>query len=363
MNNPLIHKDINPKYPPLIIKSYRSVNKWVSYDVINLYEDAFAKMDSSISISSINKISYFMRRVLKNNYLSSNKLTDSIYKIIQKVLSKTYDESIFVTCMSAPLVDILGFYKSKGVKIAYIIDAWENSIEYIATHIESIDIVLMAYQDSINYLKKYLSPHSMKKIFLFPNFVDSNAYPKEASRKTYDIIQIGRKNTTLHEWAKKYSIKKKHSYLYQKRNQRGMYYLEGRNWDSDNYQLSYQSLIKILSQSKIALVSPPDRADSKRTGRVSPLTHRYLEAAMCRAVTVGCAPTSGEYAQQFPKNFTIVPKTYKEFEEICDGLIEDDKLRAKISLKNRKYVTDNHSVATRYRQLEEILMNNMTTQK
>ena len=163
----LSDKYVNPELNRLIIKSYRSVNKWVSYDVINIYEDAFAKMDSSISISNIDKISYFIRRVLKNHYLCSNKLTDSIYKIIQRILSKTYDESIFVTCMSAPLVDILGFYKSKGVKIAYIIDAWENTIEYIAEHIESIDIVLMAYQDSINFMKKHLSPHSMKKIFLF----------------------------------------------------------------------------------------------------------------------------------------------------------------------------------------------------
>lgn len=357
-SKPLNDKYISPKFNHLIIKSYRSVNRWVSYDVINIYEDAFAKMDSSISISNIDKISYLARRVLKNSYLCSNKLTDSIYKIIQRVLSKTYDESIFVTCMSAPLVDILGFYKSKCVKIAYIIDAWENSIEYIAAHIESIDIVLMAYQDSINFLKKYIPPSLMKKIYLYPVFIDPLVYPKKSPNKLYDVIQIGRRDEILHQWAIKYSNKKKHSYIYQKRNQRGMYYLEDRKWEAENYQLSYQNLIKVLSQSKIALVSPPDRADSKRTGRVSPLTHRYLEAAMCQAVTVGFTPTSGEYAQHFPKDFTIVPKDYGEFEEICDRLIGDDKLRAKISHKNRNYVIENHSVVARYRQLKEILINN-----
>lgn len=353
----LNNKSISPKFNRLIIMSYRSVNRWVSYDVINLYEDALEKMDSSISISNIDKISYFMRRVLKNSYLRSNKLADRIYKIIQKVFSKTYDESIFVTCMSAPLVDILGFYKSKGVKIAYILDAWENYIEYIAAHIESINIVLMAFQDSINLLKKHIPPRLVKKIYLYPVFINPLVYPKKSSKKLFDIIQVGRRDDILHQWAIKYANEKKHSYIFQKRNHRGMYYLEDRDWDSENYQLSYQSLIEILSKSKIALVSPPNRADSKRTGRISPLTHRFLEAAMCHAVTVGFTPTSSEYTNYFPKDFTIVPKDYGEFEKICDRLIANEDLRTKISQKNRNYVIKNHSAAVRYKQLQEILQN------
>jgi spore maturation protein CgeB len=342
----------------LIIKSFRSVDRWVSYDVINIYEEAFTKIDPSISISNIGKIPYFIRRILINRYVRSNKLTEIIYKGIQKILSENYDESIFMTCLSAVLIDILGFYNSKGVKIAYIVDAWENSIEYIAANIDTVDIVLMAFQDSIDLLKKYIPPGLMKKIYLYPVFIDPLVYPKKSPNKLYDIIQVGRRNDILHQWAIKYSNEKKHSYIFQKRNQRGMYYLEDRDWEAENYQFSYQSLVKVLSQSKIALVSPPDRADSKRTGRISPLTHRYLEAAMCQAVTVGYTPTSGEYALHFPKDFTIVPKDYGEFEEICDRLIDKNDLRTEISRKNRNYVIENHSVTVRYRQLQEIIMDN-----
>jgi len=342
----------------LIIKSFRSVDRWVSYDVINIYEEAFTKIDPSISISNIGKIPYFIRRILINRSINSNKLAERIYKGIQKILSESYDESIFVTCLSSFLIDILGFYNSKGVKIAYIVDAWENSIEYIAANIDTVGIVLMAFQDSIDLLKKYIPPGLMKKIYLYPVFIDPLVYPKKSPNKLYDIIQVGRRNDILHQWAIKYSNEKKHSYIFQKRNQRGMYYLEDRDWEAENYQFSYQSLVKVLSQSKIALVSPPDRADSKRTGRISPLTHRYLEAAMCQAVTVGYTPTSGEYALHFPKDFTIVPKDYGEFEEICDRLIDENDLRTEISRKNRNYVIENHSVIVRYRQLQEIIMDN-----
>ena len=342
----------------LVIKSFRSLNKWVSNDVINQCEDGLAEIDPQISVAGIEKIFYYIKKIFTNRYVRSNTLFRLLYQGLQGIFPKKIKESLFVTCMPPYLFDILGFYKTKSVKIAFIIDAWESSIEYIAENIDLADIILIAYQDSIHFLRKHLSHEKMKKVFLFPNFINPKAYPTKSAKKIYDMIQVGRKNNILHKWAIKYSKEKKHSYIYQKRNQRGMYYLEDRKWEAENYQLSYQSLINILSQSKIALVSPPDRADSKRTGRVSPLTHRYLEAAMCQAVTVGFTPTSGEYSQHFPKDFTIVPKDYGEFEEICDRLIGDDKLRAKISHKNRNYVIENHSVTARYRQLKEILMNN-----
>ncbi len=342
----------------LIIKSFRTVDQWVSNDVINRCEDGLAKMDSQISVEGIEKIFYYIKKIFTNRYARSYTIFRLLYQGLQSIFSKKIKESLFITCISPYLFDILGFYNSKGVKIAYILDAWENSIEYIAANIDTIDIVLMAFQDSINFLKKHIPPRLMKKIYLYPVFIDPLVYPKKSPNKLYDIIQIGRRDDILHQWAIKYSNEKKHSYIFQKRNQRGMYYLEDRDWEAENYQLSYQSLIKVLSQSKIALVSPPDRADSKRTGRISPLTHRFLEAAMCHAVTVGFTPTGGEYAHHFPKNFTIVPKDYRKFEEICDRLIDDNNLRTEIAHKNRNYVLENNSVEVRYKQLKEILANN-----
>jgi len=354
-----MHEKSNKKeIDKLVIKSFRSMNKWVSNDVINRCEDGLLEMDSQISLVGIEKFFYYIKKIFTNRYVRSNTLFRLLYQGLQSVFSRKIKESLFVTCMPPYLFDILRFYKTKGIKIAFIIDAWESSIEYIAENIDLADIILIAYQDSIHFLRKHLSHEKMKKVFLFPNFINPKVYPNESKEKLYEMIQIGRRNDILHQWAKEYSRKKEYSYLFQKRNQRGMYYLENRDWEAENYQLSYQSLIKVLSQSKIALVSPPDRADSKRTGRISPLTHRYLEAAMCQAAMVGFTPTGGEYVNHFPKDFTIVPKDYREFEEICDRLIDDDNLRTEISHKNRNYVIENHSVTARYRQLQEILMNN-----
>lgn len=355
-----MNKQLNDKYRKkkvnrLVIKSFRSINKWVSNDIINICEDAFVKIDPSISISSIEKIIYFTKRTLTNKHIGSNRVARWIYKGTQRVLSKNINESLFVICMPPFLFDILGFYNTKGIKIAYIIDAWENSIEYIAANIDAADIILIAYQDSIDFLKKHIPYSLMEKVHLFPNFIDPIVYPNKSLNKLYDIIQVGRRNDILHRWAIKYSTEKKRSYLYQKRNQRGMYYFEDRSWEGSNFQLSYLSLVETLARSKIALVSPPDTTNSKRTGRISPLTHRYLEAAMCYAVPVGLTPTGGEYVNFFPKTFTIVPKDYREFEEICNQLIKDADLRLEIANANRNYVMANHITEVRYKRLQQIL--------
>ena len=183
-------------------------------------------MDSQISVAGIEKFFYYIKKIFTNRYIRSNTLFRLLYQGSQSIFSKKIKESLFATCMPPYLFDILGFYKTKGVKIAFIIDAWESSIEYIAENIDLADIILIAYQDSIHFLRKHLSQEKMKKVFLFPNFINPKAYPVKSAKKIYDMIQVGRRNNILHKWAIKYSRKKGYSYLFQKRNQRGMYYLE-----------------------------------------------------------------------------------------------------------------------------------------
>jgi len=73
-------------------------------------------------------------------------LLEDLRSALQSIFSKKIKESLFITCMPPYLFDILGFYKTKGVKIAFIIDAWESSIEYIAENNDLADIILIAYQ-------------------------------------------------------------------------------------------------------------------------------------------------------------------------------------------------------------------------
>lgn len=341
-----------------VFLSSRSVYKWVSNDIVNTWEDAFVKIDPLSEIKDIDKKYNLVRKALRNHYILSNKFAEWSFRKIQEILNEEINDRIlFLIGMNYRSLDLLGFYKTKKLKIAYILDAWENSIKSLAEQIlaNKADIILLAIQDSIELLEKHLPVELMKRVFLFPVFIDPDIYPKDIPNKLYDIIQVGRRNDTLHQWALRYSLERHRSYLYEKRNSKGIYYFDGREWEGSNFQLSYSSLIETLDRTKIALVSPPDLTDNKRTGRVSPLTACYLEAAMCFAVPVGFTPSSDEYREFFPETFTIVPRNYNDFANICDQLINDDNARLEIAVRNRRYVLENHSVYSRYEQLQQIL--------
>ena len=359
----MINKVVDFEYEKIdryhfVFLSFRSVSKWVSNDIVNTWEDAFVKIDFLSEIKNIDKKYYLVWKALRNHYLLSNKFAEWSFRKIQEILNEEInDRSLFLIGMNYRSLDLLGFYKTKKLKIAYIIDAWGNSIKSLAEEIlrTKVDIILLAYQDSIELLEKHLPVEIMKRVFLFPVFIDPDIYPKEIPNKLYDIIQIGRRNDTLHQWALRYSLERHRSYLYQKKNSKGIYYFEGRKWEGSNFQLSYPSLIDTLAKTKIALVSPPNLTNDKRTGKVSSLTPRYLETAMCYTILVGFTPASGEYKEFFPGTFTIVPRNYNDFADICDQLINDDNARLEMLVRNRKYVLENHSVYSRYKQLQQIL--------
>ena len=57
-----MHEKSNKKeIDELVIKSFRSVNQWVSNDVINRCEDGLAEMDPQISVAVIEKIFYCIK--------------------------------------------------------------------------------------------------------------------------------------------------------------------------------------------------------------------------------------------------------------------------------------------------------------
>jgi len=48
-------------------------------------------------------------------------------------------------------------------------------------------------------------------------------------------------------------------------------------------------------------------------------------------------------------------RNYNDFANICDQLINDDNARLEIAVRNRRYVLENHSVYSRYEQLQRVL--------
>ncbi len=318
-------------------------------------EDALWRHYPAQDLISLNASQATVRKLLRNRYARRLPATAGLYEHLQRLLAHRVPGSAFVTVLNPNELDLCRWVQTTGKTVLYAIDIWESDIPSIAHAVSQVDLVLLAYADAAQMLKKRLDPSAQRKVHLFPNFVDSEYYGFRALPKTNDLLQVGRQDPVLHEWALKYADDRRRSYLYQKRSSRGIYYFETRIWDSPGVQLSYPNLMSILGSSSIALVSPPDRSDSVRTGRVSPLTHRYLEAAMCGAIPVGAAPGGAEYVDSFPATFTGVPRDYDSFVRLCDGLLEDVDRRTRWAHANRSFVVQAHSAVARAAQLRNLL--------
>ncbi|MDQ7841965.1 MAG: glycosyltransferase [bacterium] len=347
-----------PSSRALTIVSFREVASSPSHSVIEQCEDALNSAAGNSRIVTIRKVESLLARVLRHPRLKktviAGRVADTVYRTLQSLLSRSTESDVLYFCLNTSDLDLVGSHRSHGGLImVYVIDAWESRIDRVAQMIPSIDVLLVAFGHSLYHLERAVPRSSLAKIYLFPVFISDPIRP--TPERQYDIIQVGRRDATLHTWCLKYAKDSLRSYLYERRNHQGIYYFDRLPWESKRWQLSYDTLLAVLRQTRIALVSPPDRTNPLRTGSVSPLTHRYLEAASCGAVPVGFTPTGPEYSDRFPDDFTLVPRTYEEFAGICDKLILDREYRNGIAARNYEYVTREHTAQQRLQQLRSIV--------
>jgi hypothetical protein len=247
----------------------------------------------------------------------------------------------------------LWFEPSESLAL-WCVDVWERDVSAVARMAANVDLLLLAYGDAVAMVRAAVPASLAARVHLFPLFVDTEAFAARETARDLPLVQVGRQDPELHEWALRYSSERDLRYVYQHRGEWGLWYLDGRPWELPGVQLGYDSLLRLLGSARIALVSPPDRTDPLRTGGVSPLTPRYLEAAMCGAILVGRAPRGCEY-RNFPSDFTLEPADYADFRRICDELLRDDEGRRERAELNRAHVLAEHGASARARLLVELL--------
>jgi hypothetical protein len=344
-----------PLADTLTLLSTRGVSAGISAEVVFMGEDALARSCGALGPISVSASQRVLRKAFHNRFSRTVPPVESLYTTLQHCTQQKLNGSVLTTVLNPDELDLWRFARARGKTILYAIDVWEADVERVYRACSGADLLLLAYGDSVDLLRARVGSCDSPKVELFPNYVDHKYYDFVELPRSHDLIQVGRKDPVLHEWASRYAAERDRSYIYEKRSAKGIWYFDGRPWDLPTAQLSYRALMRVLASSSIALVSPPDRSDSKRTGRVSPLTHRYLEAAMCGAVPVGFPPRGSEYAGQFPSNFTSVASGYESFERLCDLLLSDSDMRRALVLSNRAYVAASHSSIARAGQLRQLL--------
>ncbi len=335
-----------PVEPRITVASTRATYGWVSGDVVFAAEDALARQLSAPPPLELTSSQAVLRKALRRAPLRNRHAVGRALAMLRTRAGTRVGGALFASVIDCDDADLAGWFTPAGPTVLWLVDVWETDAGLARTLVASVDLLLLAYADAVRLVQGGLPDAMAARVHVFPLFLDPSGYPAAPLPKTVDLLQVGRADPRLHAWALRYSAERGCGYLYQRRSSRGIYYDDG-PWDLPSVQLSTPRLRELTCSAKIALVSPPDRTNPVRTGRVSPLTPRYLEAALGYAVPVGSCPTGAEYSEAFPKGFTVEVSSYEEFTRACDLLLADTRQRGRRANDNRAYVIGNHGPEAR----------------
>ncbi len=294
------------------IYSNRNTKQKYYWDIVHEWEDVFKEV-LGVSIilvgqeyDMIYKPSVY-RKI--HNRLGGAQLVDRFTK----------KKELYVAFHIGP-PGVFSFYTSKNV-IPVIIDFWKyENLKRFEKIFRNSPVVFVTSYEVYDYLKGQGVNLNLKHLPLsIPDYlIDDYKIPE----KEIDVIQFGRQNKLLHDYMMKFVTKRPNvNYVYGSKGNNGINYISTVNGEIGTFD-SRQKYLKILSKSRISLLSSPGIDDPARTGGFNPVTPRFLESA-----SMGCHML-GNYIDSKDFQFCEVSKvcksvsTYNEFESELEIMLE-----------------------------------------
>lgn len=293
------------------IYTKRNIESWPSWQIVYEWEDFFEKEFNV-------KLKGFSRTY---NYIIQNILSNKIVRIINYLLSifqtQRYDLAFLMNINEAK------YFAGRRNFIPIIIDIWPKDIDDFVCMFRQSEFVYVNSYEIYDILKKTQLKNSIKYM---PYTISDKWYSeKNAMNKTIDIIQIGRKNCVLHEYALKLCEKHPHiEYVYQKQIDNELHYYSTKSKDIGvfNDRKDYMSL---LQKAKISLVSSSGMDNSRDTGGVNPVTTRFYESAINYCHMVGRYPDNTDFKLNKVSDVCSKTNSIEDFEvNILLKLAEDN---------------------------------------
>ena len=295
-----------------LIYSLRDLKKEAFRDVVYEYEDYISEK-YGIQLVNVKKLSAW------------DDQTSVLKKVRNKIdlwvpFRKCNPNRPFALAILTVNKDVLYFQRKNCVPV--FCDIWNNNLDFVAKKMRLGALFFVTSMDVYERLKQLDSRLNIRYI---PLSVSDKWVANQTNKNSNRIIQVGRKNTLLHEWALQYVKENpKIEYVYTSYNvtMGNLEYVntEGKVIGTAETRKEY---INLLSSARISLVSSPgiDTEDVTRLGISFP-TPRFYES-----VAVGCEMI-GRYAdnQEFKKQKIgmVCPNiaSYEEFKENADRIFE-----------------------------------------
>lgn len=327
-----------------ILSQQHFSKKHVSQDMIDAFETAIIT-DESIETLRINisEIIYKINRkissvggVLRPLVLDAK----TVYEV--KLFNPDY---VFIMAMGPGTLEfeIPFLRKIKSRKIVYCIDTWEASYPAWEKVIKEagIDIVFCAYRSSLPFFSKIVD-HTF---FLPQSFNEKWFYPRCDENKTHLLMQMGRKNSSLDEFA--------HRYIAEKGLQDSDYVRELKK--GEIIYPEFSDLGEAIAKTSFFILSPRDVDDKSFTGKISDVTARFYEGMASKTLLIGYKPKD-TFDELFPyENAMIEVEGYEDFRNKIDYYLSNPEEYREIVDRNYEYLIKNHRWKNRVQQMVNAL--------
>jgi hypothetical protein len=184
-------------------------------------------------------------------------------------------------------------YAVQNDVIPIIIDFWPEHVAMAETIFSRVPLLFVTNIE----MKECLDRTTLAaKTHYVPLSVSARHICRDIPSKTLDLIQVGRRNRLLHDWALRYVAERPSlDYLFvgDLRGYTPQWISTKRGpIDFDNSRDTY---MKLLKSARISLVSSPGiDGGENRTGGFNPVTPRFYESAAARCQLIGRFPAHGK---------------------------------------------------------------------
>ena len=282
------------------IDSIRNFEQYPSYLILYELEDDIANTQN-IPVHLLSKWKYLFGKL--------------VFKSVSNIIIKraTPPGFIFSTMMTP---DYHRLYLNKTNVIPYIIDYWKRYDALFEKHFAHFPVVYISGLEVYEYLKAKRTKVKIKHLPLSISDRYMSLF-EEQIIKDIDIINVGRKNKVMDEYIQQFLLKYPNTnYVHREmENGENIYYssIHGRL----GTLTAREDLLKILSRSKIAIVTSPGLdGGEQRTGGFNPVTPRVFEAAIGKCYMIGKYEKNSEYYSFGLDKLVEMPNSYIEFETI-----------------------------------------------
>lgn len=328
------------------IVSLRSIKREPFRDIVYEWENEISSREN-IPIISIEHSKWYDRT--KNGQRSFlNRLMTRVHKDLGVIKKTDFSKDTYLFICT--ILDDAA-YAEKLNCIPVFIDIWEDSIERVCRKSKKLDAYFVTSLDVYNMIRNTDSNSNVNYISLS---VPDKYLQKTIPNKNIDIIQVGRKNGQLHEFATKYcEANKEVDYVYcDNGGTTGKLEYFSTKRGSIGSLKARDEYVELLKNAKIFIMSSPGANHNRNEIFIDLPTPRFYEAAIFYCHMVGIHSGHEEFETQGVNKVMRIADDYDTFKNILDDILLND---CQVDKETYDMFINQHLTSTKFNEIKKVV--------